>query len=136
MRAPDDRRSFLFLLKIHPKSPLRWFHIPSRPCITLNQGIMYGEGTDLSMKDYIEERVIKTAEYIVENGATVRAAAKVFGTSKSTTHKDLIERLPHINRELSAQVNHILAVNKAERHIRGGQATCLKYQQQRLLHKV
>ena len=71
----------------------------------------------MSMKDYIEERVIKTAEYIVENGATVRAAAKVFGTSKSTTHKDLIERLPHINRELSAQVNHILAVNLSLIHI-------------------
>jgi len=67
------------------------------------------------------------AVYIIENKATVRSAAKQFGISKSTVHKDLSERLQHINRALYVQVKEILEKNKAERHIRGGNATRRKY---------
>ncbi len=67
------------------------------------------------------------AAYIVENRATVRAAAKRFGVSKSTVHKDMTERLEYINRPLFLQVKEILEINKAERHIRGGLATRQKY---------
>ena len=65
--------------------------------------------------------------YIIENKATVRSAAKQFGISKSTVHKDLSERLEHINRALYVQVKEIMDLNKAERHIRGGNATRKKY---------
>lgn len=79
------------------------------------------------MKSDIEERAIELAEYIIENKATVRAAAKKFGVSKSTVHKDLTERLERINRTLYLQAKEILETNKAERHIRGGIATRMKY---------
>lgn len=79
------------------------------------------------MKDYIEERVLLLAAYIIENNATVRQAAKAYGVSKSTVHKDMIERLPGINQALSKEVRKVLDVNKAERHIRGGLATKEKY---------
>lgn len=79
------------------------------------------------MRDYSDDRAIVLGEYIVETGATVRAAAKVFKISKSTVHKDVTERLPHINRELYKQVNEVLQKNKSERHIRGGLATRRKY---------
>jgi sporulation transcriptional regulator SpoIIID len=75
----------------------------------------------------IEERVCELAEYIIEHKATVRSAAKQFGISKSTVHKDLSERLRDINRSLYIQVKKILDHNKAERHIRGGMATRRKY---------
>ena len=65
--------------------------------------------------------------YIIETQSTVRAAAKEFGVSKSTVHKDLSERLEHCNRALYEQVKEVLALNKAERHIRGGMATRRKY---------
>ena len=79
------------------------------------------------MKSNIERRAVELAEYIIENKATVRAAAGHFGVSKSTVHKDLTERLDTINRPLYLQVKEILEVNKAERHIRGGIATRRKY---------
>lgn len=79
------------------------------------------------MKNYIEERAIELAEYIVKNKCTVRAAAKKFGISKSTVHKDITERLSKINSSLANKARLILEENKAERHIRGGQATKLKY---------
>ncbi len=79
------------------------------------------------MRTNIEERACDLALYIIENKATVRAAAKQFGISKSTVHKDLSERLPHYNRPLYLQVKEILDLNKAERHIRGGIATRKKY---------
>ncbi|MGN0355095.1 MAG: sporulation transcriptional regulator SpoIIID [Muricoprocola sp.] len=79
------------------------------------------------MKDYIEERVLNTAVYIVENGVTVREAAKKFGVSKSTVHKDITERLPRINNSLARQARKVLDLNKSERHIRGGMATKEKY---------
>lgn len=80
------------------------------------------------MKDYIEERVIAMANYIIEYNATVRQAAKHFGISKSTVHKDVTERLEQINAALAGQTRAILEVNKSERHIRGGLATREKYQ--------
>ena len=79
------------------------------------------------LKDYIEERAINIAMYIIENDATVRQAAKHFGVSKSTVHKDLSERIEHVNPVLASEVRKVLDVNKAERHIRGGLATREKY---------
>lgn len=75
----------------------------------------------------IEERAIKLAHYIIESKDTVRGAAKKFGISKSTIHKDVSERLKKINPGLAKEVRKILDENKAERHIRGGMATKLKY---------
>lgn len=80
------------------------------------------------MKDYIEERVLLIAQYIIDNNATVRQAAKHFGISKSTVHKDCAERLLQVNPTLAGDVRKVLNVNKAERHIRGGLATREKYQ--------
>lgn len=79
------------------------------------------------MRDNIEERACELAVYILETRSTVRAAAKRFGISKSTVHKDISERLPLYNRALYLQVKEILEQNKAERHIRGGLATKRKY---------
>ncbi len=79
------------------------------------------------MHSGIEERACDLAVYIIENKATVRAAAAQFGVSKSTVHKDLTERLPGINRALYREVRRLLDLNKAERHIRGGLATRRKY---------
>ena len=79
------------------------------------------------MKGNIEERACALAAYIIENRATVRAAAKKFEVSKSTVHKDLRDRLPALNPALYAQVREVLDENKAERHIRGGIATRKKY---------
>ena len=75
----------------------------------------------------MEERCEALAAYIVENKATVRAAAKKFGISKSTVHKDLSDRLPQFNRTLYLRVKEVLEENKAQRHIRGGIATRKKY---------
>ena len=79
------------------------------------------------MKGNIEERACQLALYLIENRATVRAAAGKFGVSKSTVHKDLSERLPAYNRALYLQVKEVLDENKAQRHIRGGLATRRKY---------
>lgn len=78
-------------------------------------------------KVYIEERAISLAHYIIDSKDTVRGAARKFGISKSTVHKDVSERLLHINPILANEVRAILNENKAERHIRGGLATKLKY---------
>lgn len=75
----------------------------------------------------IDERAIKLAQYIIDSKDTVRGAAKKFGISKSTVHKDVAERLKKINPILAKEVRIILDENKAERHIRGGMATKLKY---------
>ncbi|MCI8355595.1 MAG: sporulation transcriptional regulator SpoIIID [Lachnospiraceae bacterium] len=80
------------------------------------------------MKDYIEERAIDIANYIIENNATVRQTAKQFGISKSTVHKDVTERLMQVNPALAKEARKVLDVNKSERHIRGGMATKEKYQ--------
>lgn len=79
------------------------------------------------MKENIEERACRLAVYMIENRATVRAAAQKFGISKSTVHKDLSERLPLCNHALYLQVKSLMEENKAERHIRGGLATRNKY---------
>lgn len=79
------------------------------------------------MKGIVEERAIELGEYIVENKATVRATAKVFGLSKSTVHTDVSERLRKLNPQLYTEVREVLDVNKAQRHIRGGLATREKY---------
>ncbi len=79
------------------------------------------------MKDYIKERVLELAEYILENKATVRKTAKIYNVSKSTVHKDITERLYEINPTLAENVHNVLNQNKAERHIRGGLATREKY---------
>ena len=79
------------------------------------------------MKDYIENRAIMLAQYIIENRATVRATAKKFGVSKSTVFVDVSERLKKLNPSLYHDVRKILDINKAERHIRGGMATKQKF---------
>ena len=79
------------------------------------------------MSDTIEERACELAVYIIETGVTVRAAARHFGISKSTVHKDIVQRLPQYNPTLFSQVRKILEINKAQRHIRGGLATRRKY---------
>lgn len=79
------------------------------------------------MKEYIEERAINIAVYIIENKATVRQSAKAFGVSKSTVHKDVTSRLMQVNPELARQARSVLDINKSERHIRGGLATREKY---------
>lgn len=83
------------------------------------------------MKDYISERAVSLAEYIVEHKATVRDAASAFNISKSTVHKDITERLWSVNRTLAKEAKKILDENKATRHIRGGQATKDKYERKR-----
>lgn len=79
------------------------------------------------MKDYIEERAVEIANYIIETKATVRQTAKKFGISKSTVHKDVTDRLSQINPSLASEARQVLDVNKSERHIRGGMATREKY---------
>ena len=79
------------------------------------------------MKDNLNQRACELAVYMIETGATVRAAARQYGISKSTVHKDLTQRLEDCNPLLYAQVRQILDLNKQERHIRGGIATRRKY---------
>lgn len=80
------------------------------------------------MKQYIEERAIEVANYIISSNATVRQTAKKkFGISKSTVHKDVTERLSKINPGLALEARKVLDINKSERHIRGGLATRAKY---------
>ncbi|TWH45360.1 sporulation transcriptional regulator SpoIIID [Sporomusa sp. KB1] len=83
------------------------------------------------MKEYIRKRVLDICNHIMETKHTVRQTATVFGVSKSTVHKDMIERLPEINKRLAAKVKNILEMNKAERHIRGGEATRKKYKEEK-----
>lgn len=78
-------------------------------------------------KLYMEERAVELAQYIIESKDTVRGAAKKFGVSKSTVHKDITERLRKINLSLANEAKKVLDENKAERHLRGGEATRLKY---------
>lgn len=81
------------------------------------------------MKEHIWRRVLEISEYVLENRATVRDAAKTYGISKSTVHKDVTERLPLLNPVLATKVKEVLDANKAERHLRGGEATRRKYTQ-------
>ena len=79
------------------------------------------------MKGIVEQRAIELAEYIIENNATVRSAAKKFGISKSTVHIDVSQRLKKLNPSLYNDVRKVVEINKAERHIRGGMATKQKF---------
>lgn len=79
------------------------------------------------MKDYIEERAITLSEYIVEKKTTVRDTARIFNISKSTVHKDVSERIWQIDEKLAKKVQEVLSYNKADRHLRGGNATKNKY---------
>ncbi len=79
------------------------------------------------MKGIVEERAVVLGEYIIENKATVRSAAKKFGISKSTVHKDVAQRLKKIDPQLQKKVQVVLDYNKSQRHIRGGIATKMKY---------
>ena len=79
------------------------------------------------MHEPIDERVLAEAEFIASKGATVRETARKFGVSKSTVHKDMAQRLPMLSQPLYAGVRSILDLNKAERHLRGGMATLMKY---------
>lgn len=79
------------------------------------------------MNDYIIQRVLEISEHIIKTEETVRETSKKFGVSKSTVHKDLVERLPLINKDLFEDVKSILEKNKNERHLRGGESTRLKY---------
>lgn len=83
------------------------------------------------MHDYIDERARKNGEYIAETGCTVRACAAHFLISKSTVHKDVTERLPYLDPVLFKRVQRVLGINLSERHLRGGNATKLKYENQR-----
>lgn len=89
-------------------------------------GALYQSGGG-NVKGAVEERAIELGEYIIENKATVRAAAKKFHVSKSTVHKDVADRLKTLNPQLYGEVKLVLDVNKAQRHIRGGLATKKKY---------
>ncbi len=85
------------------------------------------------MHQHIEERCIRIGQYIADTGATVREAARHFGVSKSSVHKDMDERLPRVSVTLAGQVKQVLSYNKSVRHLRGGEATRRKYDS---LHKV
>jgi len=87
------------------------------------------------LKDYIEERALEIASYMILTKATVRQTAKIFKVSKSTVHKDISERLPRINPNIWESIRKVLDSNKAERHIRGGRATRLKYKMGNCMHR-
>ena len=111
---------------------LRHRHTSKHPCIDCKKRTMQG----FCMKEYIEERAIEIAYYIIEHKATVRQTARQFGVSKSTIHKDVTERLLTVNPSLAAEVRKVLDVNKSERHIRGGMATREKYLHQHELSET
>ena len=83
------------------------------------------------MKDALEQRACNLAEYIITRQSTVRATAAEFGISKSTVHKDVKERLKHIDPDLYDRVRAVLSYNKSVRHLRGGEATRQKYRYKR-----
>lgn len=88
------------------------------------------------MKEYIAQRVTAIGDYLIETRCTVRDAAKKFGVSKSTVHKDISERLKQLSLEKSALAKEILEINKSERHIRGGIATRIKYMNKKFVKLV
>lgn len=83
------------------------------------------------MKRKVQTRVTEAAKHILKTGATVRACAEVFGVSKTTIHKDMRERLPELSPSMARRVDAVLRRNREERHIRGGQATRVKYRKER-----
>ena len=85
------------------------------------------EKEESEMKDYIMERALSAAEYTLDNHSTIRETAKILKVSKTTVHEDLTERLPKINPQMASKVRGVLMTNKAESHIRGGEATRLLF---------
>lgn len=79
------------------------------------------------MKEEVRRRVLQAAEHILDTGATVRACARKYGVSKTTIHKDMRQRLPQLDPKLSARVDCVLRENLSQRHVRGGEATRIKY---------
>jgi len=106
-----------------PKQEHHLANIHLYPCIDCKKQSCRG----ILLKDYIEERAVGVAHFIIEHNTTVRQAAKQFGISKSTVHKDVTDRLAQINPALAKQARKVLDQNKSERHIRGGLATREKY---------
>lgn len=94
--------------------------------------MIYQTGGTEVLNTFSEERAAVLGEYIVKYKATVRCAAKAFGISKSTVHMDVTQRLKHTNPELYGEVREILDINKAQRHIRGGNATKEKYRREKV----
>lgn len=101
------------------------------PCPSDRQIKRYVRQGGFILKTVVEERAVELGEYIVEHKATVRAAAKEFGISKSTVHMDVSDRLKNVDPALYAEVRGVLDVNKAQRHIRGGLATREKYRSEK-----
>lgn len=99
-------------------------------CGLIHSSKLRGEKGAGRLKDHIWQRVVDIGNYILRSRATVRDTAKVFGVSKSTVHKDVTERLPRVNSQLADDVKKVLEINKAERHLRGGEATRQKFRQQ------
>lgn len=119
---------YLYPVILYISARLYWYTLPTAyppPGFHIYGLCEFGEWCILYTN--IEERACDLAEYIIENKATVRAAAKQFNISKSTVHKDLTERLKTVSPALYHQVRELLDINKAERHIRGGMATRRKY---------
>lgn len=94
---------------------------------SMDINVVYREDGGIKLQEYIRRRVLEISVYIIETSSTVRQAASVFGVSKSTVHKDMTERLPKINQQSARRVRLVLDLNKAERHLRGGEATRQKY---------
>ena len=107
------------------------WHFHVRPAIYSTR--LRGEKGAGAVKDHIWQRVVDIGNYILKSGDTVSDTAKVVGVSKSTVHKDVTERLPKVNAQRATEVKKILEVNKAERHLRGGEATRQKF---RIKHPV
>ena len=87
------------------------------------------------MKQYIEERVLSVADYIINNRATIREAAKVFYVSKATIQKDITVRIYELNPQKASKVEEVLLINKSQRHLRGGEATKKRYKSARKLNR-
>lgn len=99
--------------------------MPKPPSYIFIRIYIYGGSV---LKDLVDERAVMLGQYIVEKDSTVRETAKAFSVSKSTVHKDVTQRLSTINPALAKEVKAVLQKNKAERHMRGGEATRLKYE--------
>ena len=129
MERPSVNGNEYFPRNAHTVSKKKWVYFYSmkpmaEPFDTTHP--VSAEG-GVCVREYIKERALKAGKYIVETNKTVRDIAKEFGISKSTVHKDLTERLPNVNPELSARVEHILHYHKSVRHLRGGEATKQKW---------
>lgn len=117
------QRAFLENFQVDGRAHQNCYIFPSLRIIISNWIGLEGK----TVKGIVEERAVELGEYIIENKTTVRGAAKKFGVSKSTVHKDVAQRLKYVDPQLYKKVKQILEINKAQRHIRGGMATRMKY---------